>query len=339
MVNEKIKISVIVPVYGTEKYIERCVRSLMEQTMTDGIEFIFVDDCTPDHSVEIIEHTIKEYPHRLDQVCILHHENNMGLTCARNTGLSHARGEYICHCDSDDYVDKSMYLKLYQTASTGNYDMVYCDFYFDYGNTSIREYMPAVKDNKIEMLKTYISSGWTIIPVSIFKKDIYDRYHIKSNESISFCEDYELTARLLGVSESWTKINEALYYYVQSNYNSIVKTSLSSKKRKKTIDDEIKACKSVYDFMTSLGLKDSLLEELSWRNLKAKRGLIYPEFNRIEFNKLWPEAIQYVDSMPLCSKTDQLSLKLASSKYLWPLVYIINILRTIATNSKIKNHN
>lgn len=327
MDNEKIKISVIIPVYGVEKYVERCVRSLMEQTMQEGIEFIFVDDCTPDNSIEIIECSINEYPNRSNQVRILHHEVNKGVACARNTGVSQANGDYICYCDSDDYVDKSMYQKLYHEAYTGDFDMVYCDFFFDYGNKLKREYMPSPKNDKIEMLKAYISSGWTVIPVSIFKKELYKKFNIRSNESISFCEDYELTTRLLGVCDSWSKINEALYYYIQSNNNSSVKTSLSSPKRQKTIADEIEACKSVYEFISSLGLKDYLIEELSWRNLKAKRGLIYPKFRRIEYNALWPESIKYVDTMGFCSKTDQLSLKIASSKYLWPLIYVINGMR------------
>lgn len=325
-----IKLSVIVPVYGVEKYVERCVRSLMEQTMTDGIEFIFVDDCSPDNSVEIIERTVSEYPNRVGQVKILHHKVNRGLTCARNTGLGLASGEYICHCDSDDYVDRTMYMKLCDEAYKGNYDMVYCDFSFDYGSTIVKEKMPPLRREKVEMLRSYISSGWTVIPVSIFKKDVYVNNDIRSNESISFCEDYELTVRLLGASNSWSKIDESLYYYVQSNNSSIVKTSLSKEKRIKTISDEIEACKSVYNFMESQGLKDALIQELSWRNLKAKRGLIYPEFRRREFNLLWPEAIKFVGTMSFCSKTDQLSMRLATNRFLWPLVYAINGVRKLA---------
>ncbi|MBO5667722.1 MAG: glycosyltransferase family 2 protein, partial [Lentisphaeria bacterium] len=89
-----IKVSVCIPVYGVEKYIERCARSLFEQTMRDGIEFIFVNDCTPDKSIEILEQILSEYPHRQEQTKIIHHKQNGGLVAARNTGLAHASGEY-----------------------------------------------------------------------------------------------------------------------------------------------------------------------------------------------------------------------------------------------------
>ena len=92
-------VSVIVPIYGVEKYIERCARSLLEQTI-ENIEYIFVNDCTKDNSIAILESVIKEYPHREHQVRIIHHGTNKGLPQARKTGLLNAHGEYIAHCDN-----------------------------------------------------------------------------------------------------------------------------------------------------------------------------------------------------------------------------------------------
>ncbi len=96
-----LKVSVIIPVYGVEKYIERCTRSLFEQTL-DDMEFIFVNDCTKDNSIAIIERIAEEYPLRKSQIHILNHQVNKGLPIARQTGLRVATGEYIAHCDSDD---------------------------------------------------------------------------------------------------------------------------------------------------------------------------------------------------------------------------------------------
>ncbi len=121
-----IKVSVCIPVYGVEKYIERCARSLFEQTMKDGIEFIFVDDCTPDRSIEILERVLKEYPQREKQVTVLHHPVNRGLVAARNSALAAASGDYIIHCDSDDWVDLDLYEKMYAKAAETDADMVYC---------------------------------------------------------------------------------------------------------------------------------------------------------------------------------------------------------------------
>lgn len=101
------KVSVIIPVYKVEKFVERCVRSLMEQTM-DGIEYIFVDDASPDDSILILHKVLVDYPERSERVKILVHSENKGLPAARNTGLAVAKGEYVFHCDSDDFVEKDL---------------------------------------------------------------------------------------------------------------------------------------------------------------------------------------------------------------------------------------
>lgn len=121
------KVSIIVPVYGVEKYIERCARSLFEQTL-DGIEYLFIYDCTLDKSIEILKNVLEEYPQRKNQVKIVSHEKNMGLPIAIQSGLKVASGEYIIHCDSDDWVDVTMYEKMYNKAIEEGSDVVVCDF-------------------------------------------------------------------------------------------------------------------------------------------------------------------------------------------------------------------
>ena len=111
LVVDVVKISVIVPIYNVRLYIERCVRSLMEQTL-ENIEFIFVNDCTPDDSMDILHHVLKEYPKRRKQIKIIEHETNRGISAVRNTGLKNATGQYIIYCDSDDWVEKNMYPKI-----------------------------------------------------------------------------------------------------------------------------------------------------------------------------------------------------------------------------------
>ena len=95
------KVSVVIPVYGVEKYIERCARTLFEQTI-DDIEYIFVNDCTKDRSIEILEQVIKDYPQRKGQIRIENMLTNSGQAAVRRCGIELATGEYIIHCDSDD---------------------------------------------------------------------------------------------------------------------------------------------------------------------------------------------------------------------------------------------
>lgn len=121
------KVCVIIPVYGVEKYIERCARSLFEQTL-DDMEFIFVDDCTKDDSIEILLRVLKDYPKREKQVSILKHESNRGLPQARKSGIMVATGDYIANCDSDDWVDTDMYRAMYEKAISEEADVVVCDY-------------------------------------------------------------------------------------------------------------------------------------------------------------------------------------------------------------------
>ena len=124
-------LSVIIPIFRVEAYIERCTRSLMEQTL-DDIEFIFVDDCSPDGSMEVLERVLNDYPKRQGQVHILHHTENRGLPAARNTGLAAATGDYIFHCDSDDYLEREALKDMYEAAVKGDADIVYTDWYLNY---------------------------------------------------------------------------------------------------------------------------------------------------------------------------------------------------------------
>ena len=97
-------VSILVPIYGVEKYIRRCAISLFEQTYLN-IEYIFVNDCTNDDSIIILENVINQYPNRQSQIKIIQHETNKGLGEARNTAVAAANGDYLFHVDSDDYID------------------------------------------------------------------------------------------------------------------------------------------------------------------------------------------------------------------------------------------
>ena len=124
-----IKISVIVPIYKAELFIERCARSLMEQTMKDGIEFVFINDCTPDNSMQILERVIDDYPERSNQIIIWNNPENFGVTKSRKKGIELSNGEYIGWCDSDDWCEKNMFEKMYNKASDDSSDIIVCNYY------------------------------------------------------------------------------------------------------------------------------------------------------------------------------------------------------------------
>lgn len=106
------KVSVIIAVYGAEKYIEKCARSLFEQTL-DDIEYIFVDDCTPDKSMDILISVLSDYPNRKNQVKIILNDTNLKQGRTRAVGMKATTGDYLIHCDPDDWVEHNMYELLY----------------------------------------------------------------------------------------------------------------------------------------------------------------------------------------------------------------------------------
>ena len=134
------KVSVLVPVYGVEKYIERCARSLFEQTL-DDIEFIFVDDCTPDRSVEILRSIIEEYRLRFAEkkyaVRIVKMPTNSGLAAVRRQAIQLATGDYVTFCDSDDIMPSDAVEILYHGAIESGADIVSGDMemLYDDGST------------------------------------------------------------------------------------------------------------------------------------------------------------------------------------------------------------
>ena len=120
-------VSVIIPVYQVEPYMARCARSLFGQTLED-IEFLFIDDCSTDRSIAVMREVLEEFPRRKDQVTVFRMPQNSGQAAVRMQGMALARGEYVIHCDSDDYVDVNAYATLYAKARAEDLDIVTCNF-------------------------------------------------------------------------------------------------------------------------------------------------------------------------------------------------------------------
>ena len=137
------KVSVVVPVYNVEKYLQRCVDSIRHQTLKD-IEIILIDDGSPDNCPKMCD----EYA-RIDPRIKVIHKQNAGLGMACNSGLDVARGEYVAFCDSDDWVDEEMYEKMYQKASINHSDAVYSGLRRVNSSGIILGLLPHPKEDKI----------------------------------------------------------------------------------------------------------------------------------------------------------------------------------------------
>ena len=165
-------ISVIIPVFNVERFAERCARSLMEEDFPDA-EFIFVDDASPDGSMEIIRRVCGEYDRN---VLFLAHEANKGLPAARNTGMAAAAGEFIYHCDSDDYLEPNLLRELYQAAVTEGADFAYCDFYLDFGSSKRHMTNPDFTDPERRIKEGFLAGTMKYNVLNkLVNKELYKR--------------------------------------------------------------------------------------------------------------------------------------------------------------------
>lgn len=142
---------VITPFFKVAPFIERCETALLEQTLHD-VEFIFVDDTSPDESREILEKVIARHPER--NARIITHPVNKGLPAARNTGLTEAMGDFIYHCDSDDWVETDMLEKMYKAAINNQADYVYCDFWMQFEKSARYMVNPSYTESE-QMIKEW----------------------------------------------------------------------------------------------------------------------------------------------------------------------------------------
>lgn len=214
-----IKVSVIVPVYGVEMYIERCARSLFEQTLKE-IEYIFIDDCTPDKSIQILKEVLNDYPNRVESTQIIKMSTNSGLHNVRKEGLKYATGEFVAHCDSDDWVDKNMYKYMYEFAVSNHYDLVKSQY--SISNGEISKTVRLLKDNKTkeQIISELISvKGWNCIWDKLAKRSLYAKCDI-IYPATSMWEDFVLSTQLIINADNFGVLDEPLYYYY-NNPNSI----------------------------------------------------------------------------------------------------------------------
>lgn len=212
------KVSVIIPVFNVEEFIERCSRSLFEQSL-DDIEYIFIDDCSPDNSINILQSVLKDYPNRHNQVRIITMPTNSGQAAVRKKGIEIATGEYIIHCDSDDFVDKDMYKNLYEEATKRNLDILVCDYFEGNDRGWIQKQGSSSKPTDIiidSLLLSHIASLCNKLVRNHVVKDskiVYPDYSMA--EDLALSSQYALLASHIGY------LAKPLYYYVRRDSSTL----------------------------------------------------------------------------------------------------------------------
>lgn len=221
-------LSIIVPVYNGEAFLERCVDSILKQTYTD-FEIVLVDDGSTDNSLELC----RKYEQKDQRIVVLHKQNE-GLVAARKSGLTVSKGKYIGFVDCDDYVDDNMYSDLMAAALEHNSDIAIGGIIIDYSDRSSKLYniLPEGFYDS-DRIKSEIYSAipfhsgfvkYGIIPgvvVKVFKREILEKALPNVFDNINIGEDIAITSYSLLNAQSVSIVNSAAYHYIQDHQSMI----------------------------------------------------------------------------------------------------------------------
>lgn len=248
-IDQKPLVSVVVPVYGVEKYIEACVHSLAKQTY-DNCEWVFVDDCTPDGSIGVIERVMSEYSGACDKARIIRHEHNRGLAAARNTGVCAARGEYVLHLDSDDYLEAHTVERCVSRALAVGADAVLFGMrhVMSGGRTHV-ESIGRTPASTEEYVKSLLKRERPVcVCGGLYKRSLYVDNGVAAVEGLNFGEDYSTKPRIMYYAQKVEFIDEPLYNYTHYNEGAYTQSFKPS-----IVNDLARAVKVLSDFFADKG--------------------------------------------------------------------------------------
>lgn len=265
-----IQLSIIIPVYNVEKYLSKCLDSVLDQEISN-YEVIVVNDGSKDNCQSIIDEYCKKYP-SLIKGCI---KENGGLSSARNYGLQYANGEYICFLDSDDYVEKNHYKKMLDLAHKDNADLVVSDFEYVWENSEHENlYKKGIEKvnespNKCMFLSPLFS--WN----KLYRKELFDRLKCKYPEGLWY-EDIPVTLLFSANAKKISYLDEKGFNYLQRS-TSIMGSSYSPKMR-----DIFTEFENVYTDFKNRQLFDEYKDELEY--LFIEHFLVYGAFRFLRTN-------------------------------------------------------
>lgn len=226
-------ISIIVPVYKAESYINRCINSIVSQTFINW-ELILVDDGSPDNSGKICDNRAK-----IDRRIKVLHKKNGGVSSARELGIKNANGLYSLHIDPDDWIDNNMLEILYNEAINNNADMTICDFMLEYKDRQERSIQePKELKSEVYLKQLLLQERHGSLCNKLIKSNLYTILNLHFPDEMTCWEDLYICCSILAKDCKISYVSKPLYHYdLYSNYNSMVR-----KPNIKTLNSQIKFC-------------------------------------------------------------------------------------------------
>ena len=307
------KVSVIIPIYGVENYIERCARSLFEQTL-DDIEYLFIDDCTPDRSIEILKQVIRLYPNRASQVIIHRMDHNSGQAAVRKWGMQNATGDYVIHCDSDDWVDVNMYEMLYSNAINYDVDIVISGFKITDGNSIISTQVTNYKsfDELCKGILTGRISGalWN----KLIKRRLFEYIKYPCG---NMGEDMTIVLQCLYFANSIQTIENTLYSYFVNEKS--ISNNISEEGVVNRFLESKKNAKILINFFKSIGIYKDYKREIEVL-LFNKKCALKPLLKKKQFYKMWKEEYNEINISIFFNPSISLTKKI---RYMFDFLHIL----------------
>ena len=281
------KVSILIPVYKAEKYIAKCLQTVLGQTY-QHLEIIIVDDASPDSSMAIVDSLVKEASNRLD-IRIIHNEKNLGIAATRNILLDDATGDYILFVDSDDYIEADAVERLVDVAKKTNCDIVRCG-YFEVKAGQVRTIQQKPWKDKTDLLKQHIKA-WNSIEAMwqlLIRRSMMEEHSIRFAKGVNASEDHLMMIKLYFFANNIVIMEKPIYYYRIDNAQSVTHVN-----PKAFHDSMYKGMDLAIAFLKENGAYDTYRDELLTRTFLTKQTFILNKENR--------DINLYLDTHPECN--------------------------------------
>lgn len=310
------KVSVIVPIFKVSQYIEKCAISLFEQTL-DDIEYLFIDDCSPDNSVDVLQAILNKYPQRRGYTRIIRMNVNSGTSVVRALGIKEAKGEYIIHCDSDDWIDVDYFEKLYKEAIKENADIVVGDFIRESINSTYIIETEVCNPPRKMLSEMHNKSFYCMLWNKLMKRSLLVDNAIVLKPGINMWEDVLVCLQAFYYAKKIGKMEGSYYHYWvnPTSYTANSATESSYQQRKYCIVE-------LENFFANKEGDWSLL--LNYWKILAKQYLLLPaSLDLYRWRNEFSEAMIDINKMGAFSERDKKKMKIAVLSQFLFMLYIM----------------
>lgn len=281
---DTIKVTILMPIYKVEQFLEKTLDSVFSQTY-QNIDYVFVNDCSPDNSIQVLKDSISKYGIDTKRYVIVDHEENEGIAVSRADCLANANGDYVFFVDSDDWIEKETVEKMVEATQGGTIDIVGCDYMKDCLSKETtyhhENYADICRENMYRCLNYDIA---TVLWKLLIRRSLFDNFTITPH--VDIVEDYIMSVKLYYYAKSFVAIPHAYYHYVQYNLARVSFQTLWS------LNMHIKGVEEVEAFCREKGLYNEDVEhKLLLRKFNIKSNFLTKQLLDYQsYRNTFPEA-------------------------------------------------